>query len=287
MKEIDYLAFKKLLHIQDDDHWLGHEFPFLYRIAGGAVRAVPWGMKVDITSREPLQPLIRDLHHNPAQFQSLDGEADELELYNPSGVPDAVLFQFPAAVDVVEDFLTKADLWWVVDRELWQEYGLSESLATESDRQKEERHSNELMESSRHKDVLLQQQLRQDRDQFIRDMAEANAAALLRAQEQREAVPMGRVSAAPQRECSVPRRQRKDCLRDAMEAAFVVLESELKRLPNDSEMWGYLTKRDTSGYITGSSHDLILWRDWEGKRQTANKRNISDRLGRLRKSRNG
>ena len=133
MKAIDYLTFKKLLHIEDDDHWLGGELPFLYRIAGGAVRAVPLGMKVDLTSKEPVRPLVRDLNYNPACFESLNGESNELELYNPSGMPDAVLLQFPASVDVVSDFLTKADLWWMVDEVLLQEYGLSESLSAQGE----------------------------------------------------------------------------------------------------------------------------------------------------------
>ena len=86
---------------------------------------------------------------------------------------------------------------------------------------------------------------------------------------------------------AIPSRERKDCLRDAMESAFDVLETELSRPPNRSEMWGYLTQRDTSGYITGSSPDLISWRDWDGNKHTANKRNISERLRNIRKSRNG
>lgn len=129
MREIDYLAFKKLLHIDDDDHWLGGDSPFLYRIAGGAVRAVPFGFKVDQGSLAPVRPLVRVSNYNPACFESLSGEADELELYNPSGEADAVLFQFPATVEVVSDFLTRADLWWMVDKVLWAENGLSEPLS--------------------------------------------------------------------------------------------------------------------------------------------------------------
>ena len=128
MKEIDYLAFKKLLHIDDDDHWLGGDSPFLYRIAGGAVRAVPFGFKVDQGSLEPVRPLVRVSNYNPACFESLSGEADELEMYNPSGAADAVLFQFPATVEVVSDFLNRADLWWMVDKVLWGEYGLDDAV---------------------------------------------------------------------------------------------------------------------------------------------------------------
>lgn len=123
MKEIDYLSFKKLLHIDDDDRWLGGESPFLYRIAGGAVRAVPFGCKVDQDSRAPVRPLVRVSNYNPACFESLSGEADELELYNPSGSADAVLFQFPATEEKVSDFLTRADLWWMVDRSCGESMG--------------------------------------------------------------------------------------------------------------------------------------------------------------------
>lgn len=130
MKEIDYLAFKKLLHIDDDDHWLGGDSPFLYRIAGGAVRAVPFGFRVDQGSLAPVRPLVRVSNYNPACFESLSGEADELEMYNPSGAADAVLFQFPATVEVVSDFLTRADLWWMVDKVLLQEHGLCDLLDT-------------------------------------------------------------------------------------------------------------------------------------------------------------
>jgi len=121
MNVIDYRTFKQLLHIEDDDCWLaapGFQGQFNYRIAEGAVRAVPWGMKVDESSRVPIRPLIRDMNYCPTQLELLDGELRDLEPWNPSGIPDAVLFELPAPVTVVIGFLNQADLWWMVDKVL-------------------------------------------------------------------------------------------------------------------------------------------------------------------------
>jgi hypothetical protein len=155
----------------------------------------------------------------------------------------------------------------------------------ERERKDKERRLNEAFEASRRNDESVRRRIQQDRAQFIRDMAEANAAALLKAQGQGEPAPMPATSA--QDEPDKPSRQRKDCLRDAMESAFDALEAELGRAPNDSEIRAYLKNRDTSGYIAGASDNLIFWLDWAGNKKTASKRNISDRLDNIIKSRKG
>ena len=155
----------------------------------------------------------------------------------------------------------------------------------ERKRKEQERRFNELAESRRQNDELLRQRIEDDRARFIRDMAEANAAAMVQAQGKSE--PAQGIQAEPATPEADPVRTRRDCLRHAMESAFDALEAELGRPPNDYEMRGYLKNRDTSGYIAGLSDNLIFWLDWAGNKQTADKRNFSERLKRILKSRNG
>lgn len=125
MKPIDVRIFKRLLHIEDDDFWFsapGFQGYSPYRIASGAVRAVPLGKCVDDKSSELIRPLIRDPWFRPGMFS--DDEKDELEPWNPTGENEAELLAFPAGVREVVSFLDNADLWCMVDMAYWLEYGL-------------------------------------------------------------------------------------------------------------------------------------------------------------------
>ena len=155
----------------------------------------------------------------------------------------------------------------------------------ERKRKEQERRLNELVESSRRNDELLRRRIQDDNARYRQALAADIAAAMVQAQGKSE--PVQTVQAEPATPEPDPVRTRRDCLRDAMESAFDVLEAELGRPPRTSEMWGYLTTRDTSGYITDSTQNLISWRDWDGNKQTASNRNISDRLKNILKSRNG
>ena len=80
---------------------------------------------------------------------------------------------------------------------------------------------------------------------------------------------------------SEDKRTRTDCLKDAMIAAVSTLRSELGRNPNMGEVRGYLRDRDTSGFIKSVSDTLVTWVDWKGNRQTADARNLKERLDRI------
>ncbi len=66
----------------------------------------------------------------------------------------------------------------------------------EREQKEEERRLNESLESSRRNDELLRRRIQDDRARFIRDMAEANAAAMLEAQGKSEPVQAGKAEPA-------------------------------------------------------------------------------------------
>ena len=66
----------------------------------------------------------------------------------------------------------------------------------ERERKEQERRMNELVESSRRNDELLRRRIQDDRARFIRDMAEANAAAMVQARGKSEPVQTGKAEPA-------------------------------------------------------------------------------------------
>ncbi|WP_303900775.1 hypothetical protein [Thiohalomonas denitrificans] len=81
------------------------------------------------------------------------------------------------------------------------------------------------------------------------------------------------------------RKKRWDSLREAMEAAVDRLEAGFGRWPRPSEVFNLLATDDRTSLVIDANDKYLMWINEAGEEKSSSRKDVADRLGRMKKDR--